>query len=149
MSEKRSIPRSKIIGMQVYDPDAYYVGTVKDIGLVPGEVTEFSLIIQAKTGATIEVPWKTVEKVGDIIILKEKVEIPQPPTPTVAPAAAPPTVAAPTPTAAPTVEEKGKVSLPFFKKKEERICPKCGKPATWIEQYKRWYCYNCREYLPP
>ena len=26
-------------------------------------------------------------------------------------------------------------------------CPKCGKPATWIEQYKRWYCYECKEYL--
>lgn len=26
-------------------------------------------------------------------------------------------------------------------------CPKCGKPATWIEQYQRWYCYDCKEYL--
>jgi len=26
-------------------------------------------------------------------------------------------------------------------------CPRCGKPATWIEQYKRWYCYDCKEYL--
>jgi len=28
------------------------------------------------------------------------------------------------------------------------MCPKCEKPATWIEAYKRWYCYNCQEYLP-
>ncbi len=27
------------------------------------------------------------------------------------------------------------------------ICPKCGKPATWVEAYKRWYCYTCQEYL--
>ena len=27
------------------------------------------------------------------------------------------------------------------------LCPKCGKPATWIEAYKRWYCYSCQEYL--
>jgi len=27
------------------------------------------------------------------------------------------------------------------------LCPKCGKPATWIEQYKRWYCYECKEYV--
>lgn len=27
------------------------------------------------------------------------------------------------------------------------MCPKCGKPATWIEAYKRWYCYTCQEYL--
>ncbi len=26
-------------------------------------------------------------------------------------------------------------------------CPKCGKPATWVEAYKRWYCYTCQEYL--
>lgn len=27
------------------------------------------------------------------------------------------------------------------------MCPKCGKPATWVEAYKRWYCYSCQEYL--
>lgn len=27
-------------------------------------------------------------------------------------------------------------------------CPKCGGPLTYIEQYKRWYCYSCQEYLP-
>ena len=27
------------------------------------------------------------------------------------------------------------------------LCPKCGKRATWVEQYKRWYCYECKEYL--
>lgn len=27
------------------------------------------------------------------------------------------------------------------------MCPKCGKPATWIDAYKRWYCYSCQEYL--
>ena len=27
------------------------------------------------------------------------------------------------------------------------LCPKCGKPATWIEQYQRWYCYECKEYI--
>jgi len=29
-----------------------------------------------------------------------------------------------------------------------RFCPDCGQPATWIEQYKRWYCYKCKKYLP-
>ncbi len=27
------------------------------------------------------------------------------------------------------------------------LCPKCGKPGTWVEEYKRWYCYSCQEYL--
>lgn len=26
------------------------------------------------------------------------------------------------------------------------LCPTCGKPLTYIEQYKRWYCYNCKKY---
>jgi NADH pyrophosphatase NudC (nudix superfamily) len=25
-------------------------------------------------------------------------------------------------------------------------CPTCGKPLTFIEQYDRWYCYNCKKY---
>ena len=27
------------------------------------------------------------------------------------------------------------------------LCAKHGKPATWIEEYKCEYCYNCQEYL--
>jgi hypothetical protein len=29
-----------------------------------------------------------------------------------------------------------------------RFCPDCGQPSAWIEQYKRWYCYRCKKYLP-
>lgn len=25
-------------------------------------------------------------------------------------------------------------------------CVACKMPLTWIEQYQRWYCYNCKEY---
>ena len=25
-------------------------------------------------------------------------------------------------------------------------CPRCGQPLTWIDQYQRWYCYNCQQY---
>ncbi|MEM3530504.1 MAG: PRC-barrel domain-containing protein [Nitrososphaerales archaeon] len=27
------------------------------------------------------------------------------------------------------------------------ICPTCGKPLTYIQQYKRWYCYNEQKYV--
>ncbi len=27
-------------------------------------------------------------------------------------------------------------------------CPYCGKEATWIPEYQRWYCYTCQDYLP-
>ncbi|HZY71170.1 MAG TPA: hypothetical protein VFF67_09375 [Thermoplasmata archaeon] len=26
-------------------------------------------------------------------------------------------------------------------------CPRCGKPATWVPQYSRWYCYTDAQYL--
>jgi ribosomal protein S27AE len=39
-------------------------------------------------------------------------------------------------------------SRPVGVQSQARVCPKCGKPATWIEAYKRWYCYSCQEYLP-
>ena len=27
-----------------------------------------------------------------------------------------------------------------------QICPTCGQPLTYIQQYGRWYCANCRKY---
>jgi isoleucyl-tRNA synthetase len=27
-----------------------------------------------------------------------------------------------------------------------RACVTCGKDLTYIEEYKRWYCYNCKKY---
>ena len=56
----------------------------------------------------------------------------------------------------PVYDEEGKLQriemtmvIPKEKPFDEAtpLCPKCGKPATWIEEYKRWYCYNCQEYL--
>jgi len=26
-------------------------------------------------------------------------------------------------------------------------CPTCGNPLSYIEQYQRWYCYNCQKYI--
>jgi len=25
-------------------------------------------------------------------------------------------------------------------------CPTCGQRLTFVEQYGKWYCYNCRKY---
>ena len=30
---------------------------------------------------------------------------------------------------------------------QQRYCSECGGEATWIPQYQRWYCYNCKKYL--
>jgi len=132
---KKVIPRSKLIGMQVYNPDATLVGTVKDVGLVPGETGAIVLIVTTKYQQEVEIEWAKVAEVGDIILLSEPIEISPPST-----AVTPTVEAKPKVEAAPTVTPTpGPGAAP--------TCPTCGKPATWIPQYKRWYCYNCRKYL--
>ncbi|MGC8999164.1 MAG: PRC-barrel domain-containing protein [Candidatus Bathyarchaeia archaeon] len=27
------------------------------------------------------------------------------------------------------------------------ICPTCKGPLSYIQQYQRWYCYNCKKYV--
>ncbi|HDN18049.1 hypothetical protein B6U74_02820 [Candidatus Bathyarchaeota archaeon ex4484_205] len=110
MSGKEAIPRSKLIGMQVYNPDGTYVGKIEDLAFIPGE-KEILVKVRDRYGRSTDVEWDNLGGVGDIVILKEKVEVKPPP------------------------------------EKEKVICPTCGKPATYIQQYKRWYCYNCKKYL--
>ena len=61
---------------------------------------------------------------------------PPPAAPPMAPVAvaAPSPAAPPMPVAAPGAPAAG-------------ICPRCGKPATWVAQYNRWYCYNDQQYI--
>lgn len=37
----------------------------------------------------------------------------------------------------------------FSTGEEAKICPKCGGEATYIEEYKRFYCYSCDVYIEP
>jgi len=147
-----SITRSQIIDKPVYNPDGEYVGKVLDIGFSLGEV-KITLVVKAKWGAEVSVPWENVAAAKDIVILKEPVSAPQvsAPTPTVTPTVTTPVEKKETVTLAEEEEkeEKKGLRLPFLKKeeKEEKICPFCNKPATWIPQYRRWYCYNCRKYI--
>lgn len=128
-----AIARSKLTGMQVYNPDGALVGQVLDIALPIGQ-GEIMLIVRTVTGSQMEIPWSKVSAAKDIVILKEVIEVPQ----------------LPVMPAAPTrVEERERglpIRLPGWKK-EKRTCPFCGKEASWIEQYQRWYCYNCRKYI--
>lgn len=39
------------------------------------------------------------------------------------------------------------VRAPVEPVQANKFCDNCGKPATWIEQYNRWYCYDCEKYL--
>ncbi len=46
-------------------------------------------------------------------------------------------------------EEKPKVVLKPKPSKAAKICPNCGGEPTYVEQYKRYYCYTCSEYVEP
>ncbi|MEM2475441.1 MAG: PRC-barrel domain-containing protein [Thermofilaceae archaeon] len=131
-----SVKRGEVIGKRVYDQEAKLIGDVVDLAFKLEE-KEVLLVVRTPGGLTMEIPSDKVAAAKDIVLLKEKVELPaaatQPAvTPPVAPAAQPSTP---------------RVSIPFLKKKEEKICPYCGKPAVWIPQYQRWYCYNCQMYV--
>ena len=43
----------------------------------------------------------------------------------------------------PPVEQGGQGADP-----EVPICEECDQPMSYIDQYQRWYCYDCKEYLP-
>ncbi|MGB9760527.1 MAG: PRC-barrel domain-containing protein, partial [Thermoproteota archaeon] len=44
---KKGIPRSKLIGMGIYNPDGSFVGTVKDLSVVLG-TGEMGIIVTTK-----------------------------------------------------------------------------------------------------
>jgi len=29
-----------------------------------------------------------------------------------------------------------------------RSCPNCRTPLVWVEEHKRWYCQQCKQYVP-
>jgi sporulation protein YlmC with PRC-barrel domain/ribosomal protein S27AE len=139
------VPRGKLIGMQVYNPDGTFVGTVQDIALPLGG-GEMGILILTKAQTTETIQWGKISAVGDIIILREKIEI-KAPTPEAGPQYA--ALTAPSAILAPAKEEKKGLGVitSIFKREEKPSCPTCGKPLTYIEQYKRWYCYNCSKYV--
>jgi len=144
-----SITRSQLIGKKVYNPDGGYAGEVLDIGFSLGE-SKITLVIKSKWGANVNVPWENVAAAKDIVILRKPISAPTEVS-AIKPATAPASM--PTVTAVEEREEEKKkkgFGLGIFKKeegKEAKICPYCGKPATWIPQYRRWYCYNCQRYI--
>lgn len=67
------------------------------------------------------------------------------PAPVVETPAAQPAVETPVEQAQPTVpqqEQPTAVAAPTIP-----VCPTCNQPTTWIEDYKRFYCYTCQKYM--
>jgi hypothetical protein len=95
-----------------------------------------SLIWYMDVGAeSVVVAAVDLDKAGELLVeLFKPVGAP----PVAAPVKEAPRAAKAEPVAAPAVGHA---------KPKVRYCPSCGQPATWIEQYKRWYCYSCQKYL--
>ncbi|AKG38384.1 MAG: PRC-barrel domain-containing protein [Infirmifilum sp.] len=133
-----SITRSELIGKAVYDQEAKFIGTVQDI-VIKLEEKDIGIQVRTPLGTLLEISSDKILAVKDIILLKEKIELPKEVS------QGPVQQTPPLATSPPQPSSGLKIPIPF--KREEKICPYCGKPATYIPQYKRWYCFNCQRYI--
>lgn len=73
--------------------------------------------------------------------------------PTWAPMAGPPVAAPPPPATTPPAAVPSSPAPaympgpPMAAVTAAATCPRCGRPATWIAQYSRWYCYTDQQYV--
>jgi sporulation protein YlmC with PRC-barrel domain len=119
--ERKTITKEKVVGMQVIDGEARLIGVVKDVSFAIGE-TKMYMVVELKDGRIQEFPWEEIQAAGDFVLLRPKPKI---------------EAAASTPTTTPTPVAQT----------VQPLCPTCGKPLTYIQQYKRWYCYNEQKYV--
>jgi sporulation protein YlmC with PRC-barrel domain len=115
--EKKAMTKDRLIGMQVIDSEGNNAGTVQDIAFTVGKMG-MTLIVQSKKGETKEIPWEDIQAAGDFVILK-------------------PASVQPHPFSSQTVGQA----------QQTPICPTCGGPLTYIQQYQRWYCYKDKKYV--
>ena len=119
--KEKSVTKDKLIGMKVIDSNGKLVGTVKDVGFTVGK-SSIALSVEAENGEIQDFSWDDIQGAADFIVLK----------PNAGQAAAVPQAVAP-------AAQPAQSSQP--------LCPTCNQPLTYIQQYKRWYCYNEKKYV--
>jgi sporulation protein YlmC with PRC-barrel domain len=118
--EKKAMTKDRLIGMQVIDSEGNDAGTVQDIAFTVGKVG-MTLILETKKGETKEIAWEDIQAAGDFVILKSSSNPAQ------------------SFGAQSTTQQPQQAQTP--------ICPTCGGPLTYIQQYQRWYCYKDKKYV--
>ncbi|MGQ9513510.1 MAG: DUF7577 domain-containing protein [Thermoproteota archaeon] len=136
------VRRDKLVDMQVYDRKGRFVGTVRDIGFIPGENT-VGLVVTTKDRKEIEIHWSEVASIEDIVLLSkdmipslESIETEGEEKAITPPLKQERTEAIETPV--PTVQSQSQRQEPV-KKGRVKICPRCG--ADNDPNYK--YCHKC------
>ena len=125
----KPLTRDALVSMEVIDAAGQLVGKVTDVAFEVGK-SGISLAVETKKGESKTIEWNAVQAASDYILLKPEMQstvMQAQPQQQMQPQTQ--TVQAPT------------------KQKGPPICPTCGKPLTWIPQYKRWYCYNDKKYV--
>jgi sporulation protein YlmC with PRC-barrel domain len=117
--EKKALTKDRLIGMQVIDNDGYNIGAVQDIAFTVGKVG-MTIIIQTKKGESREIPWDEIQAAGDFVILR--------------------------PSATAQAQVTGRQPTAQQAQQAAPVCPTCGGPLTYIQQYQRWYCYKDKKY---
>lgn len=124
------ITRNELVGKKVYAMDASSIGEVVDIGFSVGE-SQATLVARAPDGSLFDLPWDSVGSAKDIVLIKGGIDFAK-------------FRRAVQATVAPEVQTQVQ-SQPMAEGK--KFCTSCGKPLTWIAEYKRWYCYNEKKYV--
>jgi sporulation protein YlmC with PRC-barrel domain len=118
--KEKSLTKDKLVGMKVIDAEGNLVGTVQDVSFTVGK-GGISLSVEDKNGEVSDIAWDCIQGAADFVVLKPAAQ-----------AAA--TLSTPAQTAQPT-------------QAAQPTCPTCGGPLTYIQQYKRWYCYKDQKYV--
>lgn len=118
--EKKAMTKDRLIGMQVIDSEGNDAGSVQDLAFTVGKVG-MTLIVENKRGESKEIPWEQIQAAGDFVLLK--------------------------PEAAHTQAFSAQPISMQPQQSQTPICPTCGGPLTYIQQYQRWYCYKDKKYV--
>ena len=111
--------------MKVIDEEGKLVGEVKDVGFTVGKAG-ISLNVEDLNGETVDIAWDRIQGAVDFVVLKPVAQTTTQAMPAVAQASVQP---------AQTVQQT------------KPMCPTCGQPLAFIQQYQRWYCYNEKKYV--